>query len=455
MSVPTQPPQRPAALENDPRWRRALELDAQGQSISAELSYAALLAPYPGAPAVRRRMARLALLRGDAERAAELMLSCARGGPDDATLAVETAHTLSAAGRFDEASRELEALVVAEPDHALGWLLLGQLHERAGRAHASLKAWLQAVRSAREAGRWFDDETTPRQWAPLVTRATAVVRRGQRELLLGLLDDLQARYGATAMGRVEKALRGWLREFDATPADPRQRPRFLYFPDLPPGPYHDPMLQPWAGRLLEAFPDIRAEAQAVTGQERELPDFIAAPADAPADTYVDGDGPAPAWKAFFFYRHGQRHDENHRRAPRTSAVLESLSLCRIRDEAPEILFSVLRPGTHIKPHHGVSNVRLVMHLALVVPPDCALRLVDHGDHQWEEGRLMMFDDTFLHEAWNRSDRSRLILLMDCWNPHLAQEEQAAVRDLVESISGIRLATRTDADGALGGRVMQD
>ena len=68
---------------------------------------------------------------------------------------------------------------------------------------------------------------------------------------------------------------------------------------------------------------------------------------------------------------------------------------------------------------------------------------------------MMFDDTYLHEAWNRSDRTRLILLMDCWNPHLAPVERAAVTAIVETVSGLRLATRRDAGADPGGRVMRE
>jgi aspartyl/asparaginyl beta-hydroxylase (cupin superfamily) len=60
-------------------------------------------------------------------------------------------------------------------------------------------------------------------------------------------------------------------------------------------------------------------------------------------------------------------------------------------------------------------------------------VVDHGEHHWKEGELMMFDDTFLHEAWNRSGEPRLIVLMDCWNPHLTEPEKAAVKQLVEAI----------------------
>jgi len=266
----------------------------------------------------------------------------------------------------------------------------GVWRELAGAEGPLLQAWFQAVVQARQAGRWVHAATTPRQWAPLVARALERVRTGQRELLYELLSEQQALYGAADMRRVEKALRGWLRQFSTPRRPTRASGRASVFPTCrtPPTMTHAAALgSASAGGLSQ----IKAEALDVTRAERELPDFIAPPKNGPKDTFVGGDGPEPSWKAFF-YRHGQRFDANHERAPRTSAVLELIELCRIRDEAPEILFSVLRPGSHIKPNAGASNVRLVMHLPLVVPPGCALRVLDHGDHALEEGRLMMFDN---------------------------------------------------------------
>ena len=98
---------------------------------------------------------------------------------------------------------------------------------------------------------------------------------------------------------------------------------------------------------------------------------------------------------------------------------------------------MLTPGTTIKPHYGVSNVRHVVHLPLLVPGDCALNVIGAGEHHWREGELMMFDDTYQHEAWNRSDSTRVVLLMDCWNPYLSEVEKIAVRALIETISGLR------------------
>ena len=105
---------------------------------------------------------------------------------------------------------------------------------------------------------------------------------------------------------------------------------------------------------------------------------------------------------------------------------------RIPEHAPEICFSVLTPDTHILPHHGSTNTRLVTHLPLVVPPDCAIRVGDDV-HEWKEGECITFDDTFLHEAWNRSDRTRAVLILDVWNPYLSDVEKAAVTALITAI----------------------
>ncbi len=111
----------------------------------------------------------------------------------------------------------------------------------------------------------------------------------------------------------------------------------------------------------------------------------------------------------------------------------------VEDHGPEILFSVFTPGTHLLAHRGVTNTRVVAHLPLIVPPDCALR-VGGEDHAWQEGRVVVFDDTYEHEAWNRSDQIRVVLIFDLWNPHLTELERAAVARIVVAIGEFRQAT---------------
>ena len=109
------------------------------------------------------------------------------------------------------------------------------------------------------------------------------------------------------------------------------------------------------------------------------------------------------------------------------------------------LFSVLRPGTRIPPHHGMINTRLICHLPLVVPPGCGLR-VGNETRMVEAGRMMIFDDSIEHEAWNESDSTRAILLFEIWRPELDEAERRALTALYEAI-GLYAPTEEDQGGA--------
>src|SRR6185369_7390651 len=83
-------------------------------------------------------------------------------------------------------------------------------------------------------------------------------------------------------------------------------------------------------------------------------------------------------------------------------------------------------------HHGLVNTRLICHLPLLVPAQCTFR-VGNELRDWQKGKAWLFDDTIEHEAWNRSDQTRVILLFDVWRPELAQEERDLVVSLFEAI----------------------
>jgi aspartate beta-hydroxylase len=255
---------------------------------------------------------------------------------------------------------------------------------------------------------------------------------GRRALFTGLLAPLAAAHGETALTRVMTCLDGYLSGETPNYPDPRQQPRFLYFPGLPTTAFFDRALFPWYAQLESNFAAIRAELDAVLADTRGIEPFLVFDAPEQASGYLAGDGAAPNWDAFFFYRHGVRNDANCARCPRTAALIDALPLVRIREHAPEICFSLLTPGTHILKHRGVTNTRLVTHLPLIVPEDCAI-VVGGEKREWHEGECFTFDDTFEHEAWNRGSSTRVVMLIDCWNPHLSDVEREAVALLVAAI----------------------
>lgn len=115
----------------------------------------------------------------------------------------------------------------------------------------------------------------------------------------------------------------------------------------------------------------------------------------------DGD----AWKAFALYAFGSKVEANCRLCPETTRLVEAV---------PGMLtagFSRLEPGAHIRPHTGLDRGVYRCHLGLKVPPDCGLR-VGGETRSWRERECLVFDDTREHEAWNRSEAERVVLLVD-------------------------------------------
>lgn len=75
-------------------------------------------------------------------------------------------------------------------------------------------------------------------------------------------------------------------------------------------------------------------------------------------------------------------------------------------------FSTMAAGTVIHPHAGYTSALLRCHMGIRIPDgDCCLK-VDGETIHWQEGRSFIFDDTFIHEAWNNTAESRTILLLD-------------------------------------------
>lgn len=89
------------------------------------------------------------------------------------------------------------------------------------------------------------------------------------------------------------------------------------------------------------------------------------------------------------------------------------------------IFLLLATGWAHHPHHGLMNVRLTVHLGLVVSEGCGIRAGDET-RTWEPGRILFFDDSYEHEAWNRGASDRVVLILEAWNPHLTAAEREGV-----------------------------
>jgi aspartyl/asparaginyl beta-hydroxylase (cupin superfamily) len=134
------------------------------------------------------------------------------------------------------------------------------------------------------------------------------------------------------------------------------------------------------------------------------------------------------WSALFLCENGKRSEEMIARCPKTWEAVQGAPQQWIERSSPTVMFSLLRPGARIPAHSGVHNVRLTCHLPLIVPPNCRFR-VGNEVREWAEGKLLAFDDTIEHEAWNDSKEDRVVLIFDIGRPDMSAREHAEVAAL--------------------------
>ena len=158
---------------------------------------------------------------------------------------------------------------------------------------------------------------------------------------------------------------------------------------------------PWLKRLEANWEIIRDEALEILKYRDAIPSL----ADiSPDHARLDDEG---KWRSYFLWGYGFKSKENCARCPKTTALVEQVPRLRTA------LFSIHDPGMTTAPHKGVTAGICVAHLGLQVPKareNCAIRIADEIVH-WHDGKAFVFDDTFKHETWNRTDEDRVILLL--------------------------------------------
>jgi len=211
-----------------------------------------------------------------------------------------------------------------------------------------------------------------------------------------------------------------------------QQPKIYYFPGLAQTQFFDNSAFPWLSKLELACSDIREECLAVMRDPDALRPYVQSTHDRPQRGGISSLTNNANWSAFHLWKDGKIVRENALRCPKTLEALEDVPFTQMRGRSPSVMFSVLRPGTRIPPHHGLVNTRLICHLPLIVPGRCGLR-VGNESREVVTGKAWVFDDTMEHEAWNLSDDVRVVLLFEIWRPELSHQERSLVRSMFAAI----------------------
>jgi len=204
-----------------------------------------------------------------------------------------------------------------------------------------------------------------------------------------------------------------LTRYMALITDHNRSQEYRVFPDLTKRPFWDPSQFPIVQALEASWATIATEVGALEHsffhEESER---------------IRRDG---SWDVFMLYERGRKHLANCRRCPQITRIIERYNT--VRSLSGLIYISRMAPGTYIHPHRGPTNIRLRCHLGIRVPKgNCGVD-VSGTRASWAEGKCLVFDDYFEHSAWNYTDESRIVLIVDLWHPALLTSELCFLKGL--------------------------
>lgn len=170
-------------------------------------------------------------------------------------------------------------------------------------------------------------------------------------------------------------------------------------------------LLPVASVLEENYPVIREELEAILKAGTTFEDLDSSTRNAETQFGPRGDD----WLTAYLFRKGEAIPEVCAHAPRTCEILRKRpEIGNCKQAASGARFLRMRPGGRLKPHFG-NAPRLSVHLGLIIPDGEITMSVGYEVLRWEEGKVIAFDDTFIHQVVHNGVEPRYV--MNLWMCH--------------------------------------
>ena len=394
-----------------------------------EMSSAAISAPAPEPSALEAEAAR-AMQAGEFARAAGLLEQALAQSSPTLSLHLGLAAIRRRTGDLGGALASVDGALTLSPRDFVALLTRASLLERKGQGAEAATAYGHALGQAPPA---LDGLDPPTRRAAL--HAREVYDRHQADMAAFLHEKSRAALERCSGPEARRAA-ALIEDLLGRRKRYRQEPSSFFYPGLPAIEFYDREAFDWIEALEASTDAIAAELAAVVTERADgFVPYVDYDESLPLDQWRALNR-SPDWSAFHLYRNGAPVERNCARCPATVAALARTPQPQLGGRSPAAMFSVLKPHTHIPPHTGVSNTRLVVHLPLIVPPACRFR-VGNETREWVRGRAWVFDDTLEHEAFNDSGQDRIILIFDIVQPALSPAEQAAIAAVTQALDVFR------------------
>lgn len=381
-----------------------------------------LMREFPDHPRALFQQGWRRLQGGDAAGALTLFAQAEARDPRHADTPLFSALAHRTRGELPAALGALDRALSIDPYFFMALLSKGSVLEQMGRRRQAAGVYANAIKIAPA-----PERLPPQQRAALERARTAVAENAESlaKHLREKTSSLRTKFAHERLNRFDESL-------DILAGVQKRQvhdPLLFYFPQLPAIPFYDRALFPWLEKLEAGTEVIRGELINVMQEGRQtFEPYIQMRPEAPVNQWAELNH-STLWSTLHLWRDGVRIDDVCDRCPGTAALLDEIPMAHQPGYGPTAVFSVLSPHTHIPPHTGSTNVRLLAHLPLILPPDCRFR-VGNETRPWRMNEAWVFDDTIEHEAWNDSDETRVILIIDVWNPLLSDAERELVCEML-------------------------
>lgn len=428
-----------SAIEAAQLEQRAIDAMHAGRSSEALALWARVVTVQPDHVVGLTQLGQAAFKQGDFQAA---RLAFERVAAFDGTAARQWINLALACQQLKDDAAEESALFKAlaiDPYDLTALVLRGSMYERRGNAHKAASAYGAAAAVAPSL-----DRLSP-ELRPAVTHAIGF--RDQHYQRLGQFIDerLDAHYrleGTQGLDRFRRSvdiLLGRKQRFES-------QPMRYFVPDLPVIEFFERGDFPWLDAVESATEAIREELlafQRSSEQTSAFEPYITYEADQPVAQWRELNH-SLNWSVLHLVKDGKQVAQHAPHFTKTLATWNATPWPEQAGRTPVAMFSVLKPHTHIPPHVGASNCRLVVHLPLIVPAHCTFR-VGNTTRAWQPGKAWVFDDTIEHEARNDSDQARVVLIFDTWHPMLKPEERRLITALNAALSSFDESTAAEYD----------
>ncbi len=420
----------------------AKRLAERGEKREAERVYLQILEAAPYHVRALNFLAVQAMLRGEIDLSEEYLERALRAAPDRPILHKNIAVVFQARGDLEKALAALDRAVELKPEMNASHLHRGDVLESLGRHDEAVMSYWQAWRGFPDPEALLVEELVPPALRGLLQRAGQSLREAQGQLMQEQLGPLRERHSTEALTRIDQAVDIYLGLKRNPYPHALQRPALLYLPGIAPRSFFEREEFAWVPALEAATAEIRKEFDSAFASDTGLAPYVQVGPGMDPQQWRELDG-SRAWSALHLIKGGTADALNPGRCPETMLALSAVPLADIPGHAPEAFFSILEPNTHIPSHFGLGNYKLATHLPLMVPKDCAIR-VGNDTRAWTEGECLIFDDSFQHEAWNRSTERRAVLIFDVWHPEVTLAEREGITALTRAIDAFNRKYRPAA-----------